>query len=296
MRSDVRPYFVPAEDTVKWGQWNLIDDAAQTPLPDFIDGWEPGLNVRIRREFRVDRARFESETRCALDDCRVHVRWLSSTTGMASSAPSFAISPDGRGVIDVELPGAKIAGSLTLYSRLVLALRPTGATPIGAARIPGSVLAEHKQVLVLEQPTVMFPIQMLDFARTQYPVEASWHLDIDGDLESPFMGGALLQINSRDTLLREAISRIGSADGVESLLRDELESGVSALLIDLAIAHRDELVGSDWPPDSIGDVLTNTLLRAGFEDATPPASRELTDFRTRIGGAVRRMGHGRPFR
>lgn len=296
MRNDVRPYFVASEDSVQWGQWRLLDGAGGIPLPQYIEGWEPGTNIRISREFDIDRARFEAETRCSLDDCRIHLRWLSSTTGMAGSAPPIVLSEAGEGVIDVNLLGAEIAGTLSLYSRVVLAVRPRVEIPLGAAQTPGSVLNEHKQLLELEKPAAMFPIQMVDFARTPYPVEASWHLDIDGDLDSPFMGGVLLQVNARDTALREAISHNESVDDVGVALTDELESSVSALLIDLAIAHRDDLLQNEWPVDSIADVLKNTLLRADLEDTMPPAPRDLTDFRTRVGGAVRKMGHGRLFR
>ena len=53
-------------------------------------------------------------------------------------------------------------------------------------------------------------------------------------------------------------------------LSDELEADVAALLIELAVANRDELVENDWPDDSVGDVLRKTMLQAGFEDVLPP--------------------------
>lgn len=296
MRNDVRPYFVPSGESVRWGDWTLLDGEGHLPLPEYIDGWEPGTDLRIRREFEIDKARFESETQCTLEQCRVHVAWLSSTTGMVASAPPTSISAAGQGIVDVELLGAKIAGTLSLYSRIVFASRPTDDGPIGAARIPGSILAEHKQILRLERPSPMFPTQMVDFARTHHSVDASWHLDIDGELESPFMGAVLLQINSRDSALREAISREGSTGEVQRNLTDDLESGVASLLIAIAIANRDELAGKDWPVSSVGDVLKNTLLRADLADTMPPSPRDLNDFRTQIAGAVRKMGHGRLFR
>ncbi|WP_395307507.1 hypothetical protein V4U86_19070 [Mycobacterium sp. AMU20-3851] len=296
MRNDVRPYFVPSDESVAWGEWTLVDGEGHLPLPGYVEGWEPGTNLRIRRDIAIDRERFESETQCALEHCHVYLAWLSSTTGMVASARPARISGAGRGTIDVELIGERIAGTLSLFSRIVFASRPAGEAPIGAARFPGSILAEDRQLLTLEQPSPMFPTQMVDFARTYHSADASWHLDIEGDLESPFIGAVLLQINSRDTALREAISRSGPIDDVQRILIDELESGVSALLIDVAIANRDELTGKDWPIGSVGDVLKNTLLRANLADTMTPSPRELNDFRTQIAGAVRKMGHGRLFR
>ena len=296
MPNDVKPYFVPSADSVRWGPWMLVDGDDHLPLPASIEGWEPGTDIHLQREVVIDKAAFESETRCALHDCRINVCWRSSTTDMVEGVPPIALPASGTGLIDIELVGARLAGTLNLISRVVLARQTGEDKSIGAARIPGSILAEHKQLLILETPVTMFPLQMVDFARTMYAPDASWHLDVDGQLESPFMGSVLLQINCRDTVLREAISNDGVPDEVQRGLMDELEGGVSALLIDLAIANRDELLDNEWPADSVGDVLKNTLLRADLVDAVPPSVHDLADSRTRVAAAVRRMGQGRLFR
>jgi hypothetical protein len=296
MPNDVRPYFVPSPHTVTWLPWNLVEGESQVLLPGCIEGWEPGTNLRLNREFQVDVERFESETQSSVGDFSVNVSWQSSTTDMVDSAVPLLVPPTGAGVVEVELIGSKVGGILSLRSRIVLAQRPRGDVPIGAPRMPGSIVVEDDQLLVLERAATMFPVQMVDFARTTYAPNASWHLDVDGDLEAPFMGAVLLQINSRDTDLREAISHQGTMDDFQRVLNDEFEADVAALMIDLAVENRDDLLANEWPVDSVADVLKNTLLRANLADAVPPSAHNLVDFRTQVAGAVRKMGHGRLFR
>jgi hypothetical protein len=296
MPNDVRPYFVPSPESVRWGPWMLGEGEAAVPLPGYIEGWEPGTDLHICRNFEIDETEFKSETLTSLDNCVLALSWRSSTTDMVGSIPPIAIPASRAGVIYVELEGSKLAGTLRLYSRLVLAQQPGGSRPIGAAQIPGSILSEHEQVLVLEHPTTMFPLNIVDFARTTHDADASWHLDIGGDLEAPFMGSVLLEINSRDRDLCDAITRIGVESEFQRTLSDDLEAGIAALIIDLAILNREELLETDWVPASVGDVLKNTLRRAGLVDAAPPSALDLADLRTRVAGAVRKMGHGRIFR
>lgn len=296
MPSDVRPYFVPSPETVQWLPWMLVEQGARSPLPGYIEGWEPGIDLRLRREVRIDIDRLESETQSCVSDLIINVSWQSSTTGMVGSMLPVVIPADGSGEVHVELDGHKLAGTLSLYSRIVLAQGPKGSVPVGAPRIPGSVLVEDKQLLVLEQTATMFPVQLIDFARTTYSPDASWHLDVDHDLEAPFMAAILLQINSRDTELCEAISRQGPVSDYRRALTDELEAGVAALMIELAVENRDDLLANDWSVGSVGDVLKNTLIRANLADANAPSAQALVDFRTQVAGAVRRTGHGRLFR
>ena len=126
---------------------------------------------------------------------------------MVDSAPPIAIPATGSGSVDVELIGHKLAGTLNLHSRIVLSRQPPGETRLGAVSILGSILDEHKQVLVLENPATMFPLQMVDFARTTYSPDASWHLDVSGDLEIiRSWERSCSRSTARDAELSEAVS------------------------------------------------------------------------------------------
>lgn len=296
MPSDVRPYFVPSYEAVEWLPWMLVQGDTRIPLPNYIEGWEPGTDLQLSRELKVDVERLEAETQSSLSDLIINVSWQSSTTGMVDSMAPVAIGPECLTAIDVKLDGYKLAGNLSLYSRIVLAQRPKGSIPLGAPRIPGSVLVEDRQLLALEREVTMFPVQLVDFARTAYSPDASWHLDVDPDLEAPFMAGFLLQINRRDTELCEAISQQGLVGDYQRALNDELEAGVAALMIDLAVENRDDLLSNEWPSGSVGEVLRNTLTGSNLADVVAPSAQSRADFRTKVAGAVRRMGRGRMFR
>src|SRR5882757_10974498 len=116
MPSDVLPYFVPSPETVEWLPWLLIEGGTERSLPHQIDGWEPGTSLSLRRDFRINVPRLESETQSSVGHLVINVSWRSSTTYMVGSIPPLPISPTGLGTIDVELDGNKLAGTVSLHS------------------------------------------------------------------------------------------------------------------------------------------------------------------------------------
>jgi hypothetical protein len=214
---------------------------------------------------------------------------------MVETATPIAIPDTGAGEITIDLVGARLGGTLTIRSTVVLLHPPEVGHP-GTANITGSVVADDQQELVLERALAMYPVSVIDFAQTRYAPSASWHLETGGvHLDAPFFGAFMLLINSRDKTLCDAIAR-GPKDKFNQALYDELEAGVASVMIELAIHEHDQLVEGAWPLDSVGDVLKKTLERSGLVDAVPPSSYDLADFRTRLAGAVRNSGQGRLFR
>jgi hypothetical protein len=293
MPSDTRPYFVPSADVVGWSPWLLLSGGGWVELPASVDGWHPGIDLKVAREFHIDIERLERETGCVSSELMVTLRWISSTTQMLGSVDPILVPATGSGRLEAILPGDRIGGVLTLRAAIVFA-GSDGGGQLGAARIPGSVLTDHSHAIALERDSRMFPMQMVDFARTPYSPEASWHLEIDGDLETPYLSGFMLLINSRDKALRDAIEQEAKGE-TELLLFGGLEEQVAQLLLTLAIESRDEVLAGEWPLDSVGDVLTRTLLHSGL-DASALADMPSADRQTAIAGAVRQAGHGRLFR
>lgn len=293
--SDVRPYLSPLEGTVAWDPWHLHQDGEWAVLPEFIEGWDAGTDLEIRRNFRVDIPDFEAQTRIHPRHFGINVSWRSSTTGMVESAWPVAMPDSGTGEISATLAGSRLGGTLTIRTTVVLLDSPE-ITSAGTAQIPGSVIDDHQQELILERPTAMYPVNMIDFAQTRYSPNASWHLETGGDhLDAPFLGAFMLLINSRDKALCDAIAR-GPKDKANQLLYEELEAGVASLMIELAIHEHEQLVEATWPAESVGDVLKRTLERSGLIDTVPPSAYDLADFHTRLAGAVRSIGQGRLFR
>jgi hypothetical protein len=163
------------------------------------------------------------------------------------------------------------------------------------ASVPGSVLQDDLTQLVLETRSSMFPIHEIDFAATRLSPGASWHLESGTDLLAPFYGVFRVLINTRDAELKVAVGR-GAKDKRQQALLDELESGLTALLIEMALYLQDELMQRDeWPAETVGDMLSRMLEMARPNPGFPPSAHDLTNFRTHLAGAVRNAGKGRIF-
>jgi len=294
MPPDVRPYLVPHPGTIVWEPWFLLDSEEWRSLPDAIDGWDPGTDLRATRRVRVDVVRFTQETGLDLADVALSVSWTSSTTDMIEAAPAETFDPNGTALIDMTLVGERLSGTLSLRSSISL-IRPSIGRRVGVAAVPGSVLADHVQRVVLEGMSSMFPVHEIDFSHTWLSPTASWHLETNTDLTAPFYGTFRVLINKRDRELRTAVAR-GAKDRRQQALLDELQAGVAALLLELALHLRSELAErEEWPPDSVGDVLARTLAASPLHVDAPPAAVDLADLRTQISGAVRNLGRGRIF-
>lgn len=295
MPSDIRPYFVPSGSTVGWQQWDFLNNGVWIELPEYVEGWQPGDDLQIGREFTIDLDALARETMQPPSSFVVTLSWVSSTTGMLGSTSPVRLPDSGKGRIEATLSGDRIGGVLTLRSGLALKRTDLAAAPLGSAHVAGSVMLEERRSLMLEREVRMFPIHKVDFSRTPYSVDASWHLEIDGDLETPYLAAFMLLINSRDTALCEAISD-DLKDVSQTLIYQGLEQGVASLLLELALQGREELLATTWPVDSVGDVLRQTLELSGMSESASFFDSPLSDFKTAIAGAVRKSGHGRMFR
>lgn len=294
MPTDLRPYLVPGPGTVVWDSWLLLDEQEWLPLPDEIDGWDPGTDLRVAQRVQIDTQRFARETGLQLSNIALAVSWTSSTTDMTEASLPAQFDPKGTATVDTVLVGTRISGILTLRSTLSL-IHPPIRQEAGVAAIPGSVLAEYIQRVVLENVSSMFPVHEIDFAHTRLSPTASWHLETSTDLIAPFYGTFRVLINKRDRELSAAVAR-GAKDKRQQVLLDELQAGVAALLLELALHLRTEIAErKEWPPDSVGDVLARTLGASSLLVVAPPSPGELADFRTQIFGAVRNLGRGRTF-
>ncbi|MBM0255489.1 hypothetical protein [Micromonospora sp. 4G55] len=294
MPADVRPYLVPQPGIVVWQPWMLLGAQEWCPLPAAVDGWDPGTDLRVARRVQVDAQRFRQETGLELDDVALTVSWTSSTTNMTEASPPVRFDPSGATVADTILVGERLSGILTLRTTVSL-VRPSDRRAIGVAAVPGSVLAEHVQQVVLESVSSMFPVHEIDFSHTRLSPAASWHLETSTDLTAPFYGTFRVLINKRDRELSAAVAR-GAKDRRQQALLDELHGDVAALLLELALHLRDELAErEEWPSDSVGDVLSRTVAASPLPVAAPPSPAELADFRTQVSGAIRHLGRGRIF-
>jgi hypothetical protein len=298
MPSDVRPYLVPSPDTVIFGAWTHWDGEDWSPLPEAIDGWDPGTDLRLRREVRIDVERLRRETGLGgTSEMALTMSWTSSSSGMTEASDPVVVRQAGVLLTEVVLLGARVGGVVRLRTTLSVTSVAQAGVP-GVVWMPGSVLAEDERRLALEGSLSMFPVHDVDFSHTRLSPDASWHLEAGTELTAPFLGSFRLLLNSRDKELMAAVSR-GVKDKRQQALCDELEQGVAAVMLELAVLVRDELIDrEEWPPETVGDVLSRTLAAAEqtAELRAPTGAHEVVEFRTRLAGAVRGVGHGRAFR
>jgi hypothetical protein len=298
MSGDVRPYLVPDPAAVSLGPWHWLTDEGQQDLPTYLPDWDDNTDLRVSRESSLDLARLSAETGLPSGTTFAFtVSWLSSTTSMSGSAPPAPVPPPGRMSLVATLPGKRVAGVVTLRTTLTLANLPA-TRPFGVAWLPGSVLFEDSHRICLESTDPPFPMVEIDFAGTRLDPDASWHLETTSELTAPFLGSFQLLLNNRDTELITAVSR-GKKDRRQEALIDELEHGVAALLLELALHHRDELADRpDWLPGTVGDVLDRTLRARARSGALRASSgpEDLAEVRTLLAGATRAAGRGRRFR
>jgi hypothetical protein len=294
-RSDVVPYFLPQLDVWSFSGWELREGEEWTELPDWIDGWDSDSDVHLRAMLTVDLPRLRLDCNLDVDSHLIlTVSWLSSSSLMTGTVYSSEISDKITG-LGIHLPANQIGGIVTLITTVCLRDDTPNASP-GAARFAGSVLLRDETRVAVEGNAALFPVAVVDFAATPFNPLASWKLEVSDELAAPFLGGFQLLLNSRDAELVRAVTR-GTGDAAAAYLLDELETGVAALLTEIAFELKSDLEARAWEPESIGSVLTRYL--HGVQDAgirsVPSDARELADFRSQIGGVVRSLSMGRAF-
>lgn len=297
MANDVRPYLVPDSTCVDWGQWRMVDGEETHDLPDVLDGWDAGTDLLIRRVVTVDQERLRQQTELPADvGLALTTSWTSSTFGMTESVRPVILGVSGPVTLEALLPGEKVGGVLRIRSTVSTANAPR-AREFGVANLPGSILVEDTVQVALEGTMSMFPVHSIDFSHTPLHPSASWHLESSADLHAPFLGTFRLLLNSLDSELMKAVER-GAKTTRQQALVDELTHGVGELLLELAVAHREELEDRDaWPADSVGEVLSRCLSAGlgGVEVHEPSGPQDLPRFRSTLDGVVRSTGQGRSF-
>lgn len=295
MAKDVAPYLT-ADAGIRYSPWHAYLLGERVLIDDGVVPWDPGTDLLIARSVDVDYA--EVVERCRLTHgtpLTLSVSWSSSTTSMTEQVFRNALTASQSVAINVSLAGDRIGGKLTVSTVLALATDFPDA-PLGVARDAGSVLHKEEVVVQLEDGRSMFPMAVVDFARTRFDPNASWRLQTSADLEAPFMGAFLIMINSRDVALVHAIET-GGRDPQGRLLLDELEASLASLLHEIALAEAEILDSREWPSDSVGEVLSSFLprLRERNVSRVQYEAEGLADLRSRLDGIVREAGYGRIF-
>lgn len=255
MAHRVLPYRIPSADVVSAGDWLLEIDGEELALPEAYPHWDYQTTLRLRREFRVDRSRAIAESRLAPDtDLALAAVWTSSGSKLKGTVMRTIVPDSGSIEVRAELPGSNLGGVLLLDTVLVLARRRHGDDRPIAARRGGSVLWSDRAQIRLQGDAPQFPIAIVDFAKTNYPEGAAWHLEI-GKLDAATMGSLLLLVNERHPVITEALQRAGNPRPQDKMALAMLRADVARTMVDHALHHPEFDDESTYPDETIGATL-----------------------------------------
>ncbi|MBQ0973999.1 hypothetical protein ACPCSD_28190 [Streptomyces griseoincarnatus] len=276
MSRRVLPYRVPTEDVVSADSWRLVVEDGEVPLPEAMPDWDYQLDLLLRRTVRVDLERARRQSGLP-DDAPLVLSavWTATGSNLSGPAEQIPMSSDATGIaeFDFRLRGADLGGLLLLDTALLLAERRVDARP-STPRRAGSVLWSDRQTLRLQGDAPQFPMAVIDFARTSFPDDAAWHLQISGGLDSATMGSLLLLVNERNGATANAFQKASKPSPVDRIVLSAVYADAARIMVEHALNQDDFTEDTDFPEGSLGATLLNLV-----EQLFPGQS--ITDIRLR---------------
>lgn len=291
--SDVRPYLIPAADTISASSWSRSVEGEWEPLGEAIENWDYRTELKIRCTIDVDPLVVRSQTR--LDDgspIAFHFGWRALDTYLVGPTTRVPLSGKRFEVI-VEIDPQFAGASVALTRRLVLERDRLSPLP-GEARHAGSILWSDEQSLRLTGSEAMFPTEVVDFEAFGIDSGASWHLRMPPSPDEPAMGALLLLINPLDTKLVKAVQKEKNHTDEQLVLVQEMEEDLVEEIVRWSLAHWDEL--EDCDRESFGAAARSLALRVLDDPSAWTAESVLgssMDLRSSIVAGARSIGFGR---
>jgi hypothetical protein len=278
MKRVVWPYRRPQQTSISAEGWLLAVDEQTLPLPDALPHWDYQTPLRLRRTIDLDLDAISAATRLP-DDARLHlaVVWSSSGAGLREPATTLPVGTSGRHTaqIEVDLPGERLGGTITLRTLLVVAEPGSVKDPL-APRRGGSVLWSDETRVRLQGDAPQFPIAIVDFTRTSFPDNAAWHVDLGQRLEAATMGTLLLYLNERSKAVVQAFKNAASPGKSDRLVLSAVYADVARIMIESALNNPDFDDSATFEDESLGRTLQN-LVWSVFPGRTIADLRQLRD-------------------
>jgi len=247
------------------------------PLPSQLREWDPGQAVILKRLMHIDVALVCKGAGLSPDaEVALSVSWRSPGSGQRGCAVRRKLERDGGPVaigLEPRFQGYELAGSLRIFTRIVLARLGSSDEPLAARRI-GSILWEDEASVLLEGLGSRFPMEVVDFVQMGFPPRAAWRLFWQRDrLRAQAMGCLCLLINRRHTRVVAAATRV-APDPESRAIWSAIHLGVARDLIVGALAD-DAFVENpnQFEAGTVGDV-ARTLLERAFPKESPKAIAE----------------------
>jgi hypothetical protein len=256
--------------------WFLVTEDGEVVMPEALPDWDYQMDLHLRRTVRVDLDRARSQSGLPSDAAlMLSAVWTATGSNLGGPAQHLRLLESGMGTaeFDFRLRGADLGGLLLLDTALVLAERRNDARP-SSPRRAGSVLWSDRESLRLQGDAPQFPMAVIDFARTSFPDDAAWHLQISGGLESATMGSLLLLVNERNTVTATAFENAGKPRQLDRIVLSAVYADAARIMIEHALNNDDFAENADFPDGSLGATLLSL-----FDQLFPEQS--ITDIRLR---------------
>ncbi|WP_219819997.1 hypothetical protein [Streptomyces sp. SM1] len=261
MTRRVLPYRVPTDDVLVVEPWRLVVEDGEVPLPEALPDWDYQMNLRVRRTVHVDQDRARRESGLPPDAAlMLSAAWTATGSNLSGPAQQIRLSGAEESPIefDFRLRSTDLGGLLLLDTALLLAERWTDARP-SSPRTAGSVLWSDRRAVRLQGDAPQFPMAVIDFARTSFPDNAAWHLQISGGLESATMGSLLLLVNEQNTVTTTAFQKAAKSSTLDRIVLSAVYADAARVMVEHALSHDDFNDDADFPEGSLGATLLNLV-------------------------------------
>jgi len=258
------PFLRPPHDVVITGPWSRPAVDGVEPLPPALPDWDYGTVLALRRAVSVDGLRARRLTGLAHDaELDLSVQWYATTSALRGRAWRAPVPcTDGTDItIEFDLLGTDLGGTLELVTTLTLRSTTPDASPAAPTR-PGSILWSDRHQVVLQGDNALFPIARADFHDLPYPTGAGWYLHIDHALDAAALGSILLLVNTHHDIVMQALEAAAAPTEADRRVLSTLRTDVLRVLVEYALTHEDFTDDVEYPPGTLGALLTHVLRNA----------------------------------
>lgn len=277
MSRRVLPYRVPADNIVEADDWMLVLGDDEVAMPEAVPDWDYQMDLTVKRSIRIHAARARVEARLPKDALlNLAVVWTATGSNLRAPATRVVVEVEDDQLVQVELQlrGQDLGGVLTLDTVLVLAESLVGGSPI-APRRAGAVLWSDQSSIRLQGDAPQFPIAVIDFAKTSFPGDAGWHLQVSGGLHAATMGSLLLLVNEQNEPATTALKNAAKPRTIDKAILSVIYADVARIMIEHALRDDDFEDGASFAEESLGATFMNL-----FEQLFPGST--ITDLRLKL--------------
>lgn len=272
------PYRTPDETTVAPLDWQILIDDIKFDLGDHVPDWDYNTDLTLTRAITIDTDKLRSETGLpAGTNFALSVVWSASGSNQRGQGFREVFSQNGIHNIDAKifLEGSYLGGMLSLEMILTLADDLVDSPPFTAHK-GGSLMWSDSVSVRLQGDAPQFPIAILDFTATSFPVEAAWYVQLGTNLHAATMGSLLLCVNEGNKAACAAFKNAARPSPVDTAIISATYADVARTLIEHALTNAEFDEETDFPDDSLGAML-QSLIQTRFPDTPFSEIRQQRD-------------------